>query len=242
MIKQIRKFFSVLVACSIFVLVFMGTQEAGIIAFRFIMAKQQMDISHAAFTVQNIKSFYHEVQVSSHQLLMLAMELPTTVMMLIMTALYFKGNFRKLFKIANPKKMMKLLLFGVTGYLVLFTVINIIPWPNSWIEVNNKAAGSVLNRDSVMMKILTTGMLAPICEELLFRGIILNKASSINPVVGIIISSVMFSLAHGNILQCIYTFVLGVMFCCIVKKCKSLTPSILLHMMVNTNAIILSLI
>ncbi len=71
---------------------------------------------------------------------------------------------------------------------------------------------------------------APIFDEGLFRGIILNGyLKNYKPLHGILISSLLFGLIHGNLLQGIGAFLLGIVFGWIYWQTKSLLPSILLH-------------
>ncbi|BCS91321.1 MAG: CAAX amino protease [Candidatus Micrarchaeota archaeon] len=76
---------------------------------------------------------------------------------------------------------------------------------------------------------------APICEELLFRGYLV-------PRFGIVISALIFAYLHYTSYLSISEFITALIFALlagyIFKKTKSLYPSIITHILVNTTAVI----
>jgi membrane protease YdiL (CAAX protease family) len=82
--------------------------------------------------------------------------------------------------------------------------------------------------------ILLAVILIPIFEEIFFRGIIFNELRNrINPTASIIISSLIFALFHGNILQGIYTFMLGVLLSLVYTWTRSIWSIITMHITYN---------
>lgn len=77
-------------------------------------------------------------------------------------------------------------------------------------------------------------LLGPIFEELVFRGIFYKALSKYNRLTGIIFSSLLFALFHGNLQQFFYTFLGGIVFCYMLDYSGSIFPSILTHMICNT--------
>lgn len=74
--------------------------------------------------------------------------------------------------------------------------------------------------------------LAPIWEEIFFRGILLIVLSKLaKPILAIIISSIIFALFHPAIL--VLTFVAGVILSIMAIKTKSLVPGIVTHAIWN---------
>lgn len=77
-------------------------------------------------------------------------------------------------------------------------------------------------------------LLAPILEELIFRGIILKGLlTRYNPKYAIIISAIIFGLVHGNPLQMWGALVIGLIFGWVYYKTKSIGTTILLHFFTN---------
>ena len=80
---------------------------------------------------------------------------------------------------------------------------------------------------------------APIFEEALFRGIILDGfLKNYKPWHGIFVSAFLFALIHGNLTQGISAFALGVLFGWIYWKTNSIIPCILLHFINNLIAFV----
>ena len=70
----------------------------------------------------------------------------------------------------------------------------------------------IVGKNNVFIEIISVAILAPLAEEVIFRGIVLKRLTKMVPVpVAVIISSALFGLIHGNILQGSYAFVLAVL-------------------------------
>ena len=79
-------------------------------------------------------------------------------------------------------------------------------------------------------------ILAPISEELIFRGVILKKACRVTSfVIANIIQAALFGIFHINIVQGIYTFAAGLALGYVAYKFKTIKASILLHMFFNAS-------
>lgn len=76
-------------------------------------------------------------------------------------------------------------------------------------------------------------ILAPILEELFFRGIVCKKLLAVGEGYAIVISAALFGLFHGNFFQLFYAFALGCFFAFIYVKTGKLINSILYHMAIN---------
>lgn len=76
--------------------------------------------------------------------------------------------------------------------------------------------------------------LAPIIEEIIFRGIILRGLlTSYTPIKAILISSVVFGLIHFNVQQIPQAIVSGIYLGFVFYKTKSLSAVIILHSIAN---------
>jgi membrane protease YdiL (CAAX protease family) len=91
----------------------------------------------------------------------------------------------------------------------------------------------VLNNTPIWSVILFTVILAPILEEVLFRGIVCKKLLALGEGYAIVASAVLFAVFHGNFYQLFYAFTLGCFFAFIYVKTGKLRYTILLHMLVN---------
>ncbi len=80
---------------------------------------------------------------------------------------------------------------------------------------------------------LFTVICAPIFEELLFRGIMLNRLKKYGELFACIVSGVLFGLIHQNHQQMFYAAALGMIFAIMDIKAGSIIPSVIAHMVVN---------
>lgn len=84
---------------------------------------------------------------------------------------------------------------------------------------------------------------APIFEEIIMRGIILNDFKKVTPVwLAIIIQALAFGLMHFNIVQSSYAAVLGIVLGLIYVKYKSIWMPILFHFGFNFTSLISDLV
>lgn len=133
--------------------------------------------------------------------------------------------------------------FGVIAFTMaaspLVTLINLV----SQLFVENTVSANSDQFLSLhpMLLIFFVGILAPICEETVFRGAIFSGMKKEGNVFkAIIASGLLFGLLHMNINQASYAFVIGVLLGFLVEATGSIFSSILFHVLVNsTNAIMM---
>jgi membrane protease YdiL (CAAX protease family) len=79
----------------------------------------------------------------------------------------------------------------------------------------------------------------PIAEELLLRGIVLRGfARNWGVPAGVLMSALLFAVLHMNPVQGMLGIVTGVVFALAVVRTGSLGPGILMHIMINGNAML----
>ena len=85
------------------------------------------------------------------------------------------------------------------------------------------------------------GLMAPLVEELVFRGAILRALLrwKSNPWIGIIISAVMFSVIHMNPAQMPHAFLIGILLGWMYYRTDSIVPGVVYHWVNNTIAYVL---
>ena len=74
---------------------------------------------------------------------------------------------------------------------------------------------------------------APIAEEFLFRKCLLDRIAGYGQITSMMVSGVLFGLAHGNFYQFFYAFALGVIFAYVYLKTGNVWHTVGLHMMIN---------
>jgi membrane protease YdiL (CAAX protease family) len=76
-------------------------------------------------------------------------------------------------------------------------------------------------------------IIAPVLEEIIYRGIILQSLSKYNRVFAIVVSALLFAFIHGNIQQVFGAVIFGIVFGAVALRCNSILPTIFAHMFVN---------
>lgn len=93
----------------------------------------------------------------------------------------------------------------------------------------------------VVTIIISTAIIGPILEELLFRYIYLNNLLKFNTETNaIMINTVIFSMLHGSLYNILYAFIIGLILCKIYLKYKNIYANIIFHMSANLIVIFLS--
>lgn len=82
--------------------------------------------------------------------------------------------------------------------------------------------------------LLCAVIVGPIAEELFFRKAMIDRLSAYHPMDAILFSALLFGLIHGNLIQFLYAFPLGVLFGIIYYRTQNIGYTILLHVAVNT--------
>lgn len=100
-------------------------------------------------------------------------------------------------------------------------------------EVIENPLESALNNTPIWSVILFTVILAPILEELFFRGIVCKRLLALGEGYAIVIPAAFFALFHGNFYQLFYAFTLGCFFSFIYVKTGKLRYTVFLHMLIN---------
>ena len=98
---------------------------------------------------------------------------------------------------------------------------------------------NIIYSGGIVMQILATCVGAPLAEELLFRGLLYGRLRKILKVVpAMLISSLMFGIIHGNIIQGIYATLIGLICAYVYEKFKSIWAPIILHAAANSFAVV----
>lgn len=90
-------------------------------------------------------------------------------------------------------------------------------------------------RCSLLSQIMAGVISAPFLEEVLMRGIIYGRLREmIERTQGAMVgSALIFGLFHGNVVQGVYAFVMGLFFAQVYEKYHSLFPAVFAHMIAN---------
>lgn len=102
-------------------------------------------------------------------------------------------------------------------------------------------SAELLYAPSFGVQILCLGIVYPIMEELLFRGLIFRRirrnAAAFNAIIS---SALFFGVYHGNSVQMVYGALCGIMLAYFCEKSGSVKLPVIAHMAMNITAVILT--
>lgn len=179
------------------------------------------------------------------ELAMIPNILLSEAMLIVPTFFVLLFSKEKVTKILSVKKMKWSTVFGVVAFTMaaspLITLVNLL----SQLIVDNTVASNSTQFLSLhpLLLIFFVGILAPVCEEIVFRGAIFGGYKNEGNVFkAIMASGLLFGLLHMNINQASYALVIGILLGFLVEATGSIFSSILFHVLVNsTNAMMMIL-
>lgn len=99
--------------------------------------------------------------------------------------------------------------------------------------------GASLQGQNVLLLILMSVVIGPAAEEVTFRGMMYRRMRShIGKPMAVLLSSLIFGLYHGNMVQFLYTMPVGILLALVYEKSGSLKLTIAVHMALNLWAIL----
>ena len=138
--------------------------------------------------------------------------------------------------------------WGTLLWVALFSLGTIIPlsflYEQLGIEMDENTQQIITSMMKEPWGYVAVGILAPLAEEVVFRGAILRTLLGImskkNHWVAIMISAAIFGVVHANLAQFINALLMGLLLGWMYYRTGSLVPGILLHWVNNTMAYVLT--
>ncbi len=127
-----------------------------------------------------------------------------------------------------------MILIGSVGLCLLVNFgMQLIPIPEDVLMEYAEASESLMEGPFVLL-LLANAIMAPLVEEILFRGLVLSRLQKAMPVWGaLILSSVIFGMMHGQILWICYTSLVGLVLGAVALKTGSTWAPMFMHFAFN---------
>ena len=94
--------------------------------------------------------------------------------------------------------------------------------------------------ESLLIQILVIGIIVPICEELIFRGVVYERILQTGTMKSaMLISSILFAFFHGSWLQIVYAFAFSFLIIYAYQRCGNFRVTICFHILSNLSALVL---
>ncbi len=163
-------------------------------------------------------------------------------MAMLISLLAISGMAKKEIKIIGSEKVTDTA-GAVTGYMFLgalaFTSaagINIV-FALTGFTGSSEVYSQVFNNQygvSFWVGIVSFGIISPLAEEVLFRGIIYNRMKKYFPLpIAMIVSSLLFGFYHDNVVQGVYGTIMGLLIVYMYEKYDTFVAPVLFHAVAN---------
>lgn len=150
------------------------------------------------------------------------------------------GTFVK-YKLNNILKYLLIIPFGVFNMLWAnyFVALLQLVMPKFMLESYTNTQ-QIIEGGGFLIQLLTAGIVAPIVEELIFRGLVYRRTKKMTgTIAAAILSAALFGVFHGNWVQAPYAFIIGIMAVFVYEKFKSIVAPIMLHMSANILSVLI---
>lgn len=157
-----------------------------------------------------------------------------------------KVDIKKSASIKFNLNIIQILIIICIGLVCMYgfsSLVNYLDWGIHQLGYNPKNPAfeflSFSNFGMLVVDIVLVALLPAICEELVFRGTVMNGLKKYGVASMIVLSGLMFSIMHLSIEQSIYQFVLGMVLASVSMITGSVVASMVLHFF--NNALVLAL-
>lgn len=134
------------------------------------------------------------------------------------------------------KKICNLIWMGFGFGFFFSALITVFPFPAFLIDSYSGASNSLATGTDPLLALLSATVTAPIVEEIIFRGYMLNRLLSwFKEREAILITSVVFAICHVSPIWIIYAFLMGVFLAKVSIEEDNIAHSIALHLGFNMN-------
>ena len=150
------------------------------------------------------------------------------------------GTFVK-YKLNNILKYLLIIPFGVFNMLWAnyFVALLQLVMPKFMLESYTDTQ-QIIEGGGFLIQLLTAGIVAPIVEELIFRGLVYRRTKKMTGTIATaILSAALFGVFHGNWVQAPYAFIIGIVAVFVYEKFKSIVAPIMLHMSANILSVLI---
>ena len=228
----------------IWLFIFLVIQEAAMaqsVAFYALYNKKFIDIiSNPKYSADGITLSEASQYTDSVLEYMMLVSLFWFILMYILDTQLVHREDTKNLKISKVKfkYIPKFISIGIVTNILVSVLLFLITWK---FPEAAKYAVHMSKYGGPISMIICVGVLAPLCEEIVFRYFIYNSArKNTSAIFAVLLSSVLFGISHNNLIQSSYACIFGLIFCTYNIKYKSILPGIIIHSSINLVTVILS--
>lgn len=136
-----------------------------------------------------------------------------------------------------------LLVWVVSGSVALAVLCNVaismsplMEWSGVYQEMT-----AAMNEDGIVLRLIVAVLAAPAAEELVMRGVFYKRVRQrMSAGASIVCSGLIFGIFHGNLVQGVYAFIMGMFFAWLMESFGTVAVPVLAHMSANLVILFLS--
>jgi len=208
-------------------------------------------LSTESSSIQTIENLSSQAKVIIEIILLITQLAFVIVLMIIFPLLWYvlvnNCNLKEVFSRLklHLKNIDLAIIWGIVAAIIMFGINIIFNLILLKLGVKSEELGNVQDLETFFSPISLLILVAaqPICEEIFFRGFLLDKISSFSDdYVAIVITGLLFGIAHmsyGKIYPVIVIMVMGFVLAFLVVKTKNLYSAIIAHTSFNLTSFIL---
>lgn len=205
-----------------------------IIAFLFLFLMEQLPLSILTLTKKELGNSYSAY---------LKYAPVFTIILLLISATIIFAVFKKVQKFSTPKFTKSTWIIIVVDLLLTF-LINFITVPFMKSSNENVEALKLVGNNNMFILIAFTIFVAPILEEIIFRGIFMNWFFVNNPLLSVLFSGLIFGYVHAPFnadtdwIYALSKILLGIVLAAVYYRTKNIKADISVHFLNNFLAVL----
>lgn len=135
-----------------------------------------------------------------------------------------------------PPDYLKIAVLGIVCNVGLTLVMN---WVLSFFSFSNQTQEALFG-SNLIVQLAGIGIIVPVMEEVLFRGIVYNRLKGYTKTVksAAVLAAAVFAVYHGNVVQILFAFPMALILIALYEKWGTLRADITFHMAVNLSSVI----
>jgi sodium transport system permease protein len=139
-------------------------------------------------------------------------------------------------RLPSPRSALAALLLGLSGWAVTIGLVaRLLPPPETLVKTLETEL--LLGGKPFFVLVLVTSLTPALCEELLFRGLVFSGLRRLGPAAAVILSALLFGLAHASIYRLLPTVFLGLALGYTRLRSGSIVPGMIIHACNNAIAV-----
>ena len=146
----------------------------------------------------------------------------------------------------EPLPLREILVLALLGiFLNIFTVytISVVPIPGEVMEQYNELVGDAIIGSNFLLTVVATGIIIPVIEEVIFRGMVYNSLRrGMGVAAAVVLQMLIFAAAHVIPLQVAYVLPASLVLGLVYIWCRSLVGCAVVHIAYNSFSVILNFI